>query len=65
MPIRMSDAQADEQRERNEGRFAKLLDDLRAIDVEPVVLSSDASEDVLMAFLDWAELRRLWRGRRW
>jgi hypothetical protein len=65
MPIRMSDAQADEQRERNERRFARLLDDLRAVDVEPVVLSSDAREDVLMAFLDWAELRRLSRGRRW
>jgi uncharacterized protein (DUF58 family) len=64
-PIRMSDAQADEQRERNEQRFARLLDDLRGIDVEPVVLSSDAKADVFVAFFDWAELRRLWRGRRW
>jgi hypothetical protein len=65
LPIRMSAAQADEQRERNERRFARLLDDLRTIDVEPVVLSSHAKEDVLIEFLDWAELRRLWRGRRW
>jgi uncharacterized protein (DUF58 family) len=65
LPIRMSAAQADEQRERNERRFARLLDDLRTIDVEPVVLSSHAREDVLLEFLDWAELRRLWRGRRW
>jgi uncharacterized protein (DUF58 family) len=65
LPIRMSAAQADEQRERNERRFARLLDDLRTIDVEPVVLSSHAREDVLIEFLDWAELRRLWRGRRW
>jgi hypothetical protein len=65
MPIRMSDAQVAEQRERNERRFARLLSDLRAVDVEPVVLSSHAPEDVLLAFLDWAELRRLARGRRW
>jgi uncharacterized protein (DUF58 family) len=65
LPIRMTDAQAADQRERNERRFARLLEDLRGIDVEPVVLSSDAKGDVLGAFLDWAELRRLWRGRRW
>jgi uncharacterized protein (DUF58 family) len=65
LPIRMTDAQAAEQRERNEQRFARLLEDLRGIDIEPVVLSSDARADVLVEFLDWAELRRLSRGRRW
>jgi uncharacterized protein (DUF58 family) len=65
MPIRMTDAQVEEQRERNERRFAKLLHDLRGVDVEPVVLPSHARDDVLVAFLDWAELRRLSRGRRW
>jgi uncharacterized protein (DUF58 family) len=65
LPIRMTDAQADEQRERNERRFAQLLDDLRAVDVEPVVLSSHAREDVFVSFFDWSELRRLSRGRRW
>jgi uncharacterized protein (DUF58 family) len=65
MPIRMTDAQASELRDRNEKRFARLLADLRGIDVEPVVVSSHLREDVLTAFLDWAELRKLWRGRRW
>ncbi|HZB23706.1 MAG TPA: DUF58 domain-containing protein [Gaiellaceae bacterium] len=65
LPIRMTDAQAAERKRRNEERFVRLLDDLRDLELEPVVLSSHARDEVLEAFLDWAELRRAWRGRRW
>jgi Protein of unknown function DUF58 len=65
MPIRMTDAQAAERKARHEARFARLLEELRGLDLEPVVLSSHARDDVLEAFLDWAELRRAWRGRWW
>jgi hypothetical protein len=65
LPVRMTDAQAAERRDRNERRFAGLRDELRELELEPVVLSSHARDDVLEAFLDWAELRRAWRGRRW
>lgn len=65
LPIRLTDMQAAARRRQNEARFARILDELRGIDLEPVVLSSHRRDHVLEAFLDWAELRRAWRGRRW
>jgi hypothetical protein len=64
-PIRMSEREAAEKREANEARFAALLGWLRGHDLEPVVLSSHERPDVFVSFLDWAELRRYWRGRPW
>ena len=61
-PIRMTAREADEKRERNERRFAALLESLRGYDLEPVILSSDDRADVFMAFLEWADLRRYRRG---
>jgi hypothetical protein len=47
----------------NEGRWRKLLDDLRALDLDPVVVSSHEWRDVVSSFLGWADQRLFTRGR--
>jgi uncharacterized protein (DUF58 family) len=64
--LRMTAREARRQREANELRFRRLLDDFYDVGIEPVVLSSSDPVDVVAAFLEWtaerasraAELRR-------
>jgi uncharacterized protein (DUF58 family) len=64
-PIRMSEREVEEKRIRNERRFEDVLDAIRRFDLEPVVLGSDDRADIFLSLLEWAEVRRLWRGRTW
>jgi hypothetical protein len=52
-----------ERREENERRRAELLRGLRALALDPVLVSSHEPRDVLFAFLTWADQRMLARGR--
>jgi uncharacterized protein (DUF58 family) len=52
-----------ERREENEGRRAELLRSLRALDLEPVIVSSHEAREVSSAFLGWADQRMFTRGR--
>jgi len=63
--VRMTTAEAAARAERNGSRFAALLASLRALELDPIVVSSDSREEIFLSFLDWAELRRVWRGRSW
>jgi uncharacterized protein (DUF58 family) len=62
--VRLSRSQAAERRAANEARFARLLDELRSLDLEPVVLATSDPLGVDRAFLEWAEVRRQSRWAR-
>ena len=47
----------------NERRWDALLRGLRALDLDPVVVDSHESRDVVSAFLRWADQRMFTRGR--
>ena len=47
----------------NAADWAGLVRELRALDMEPVVLGSHEPRDVVFAFLTWADQRMLARGR--
>jgi uncharacterized protein (DUF58 family) len=55
--------EAGELRETNERRWLELLDGLRALDMDPVVVDSDEPRDVVSSFLSWADQRLFTRGR--
>jgi uncharacterized protein (DUF58 family) len=61
--VRLSEAEAQRRREEHEGRRAALLRDLRALDLDPVLVSSHEPRDVLYSFLSWADQRLFTRGR--
>lgn len=52
-----------ERREENEQRRDELLRSLRALDLEPVLVSSHEPAEVSSAFLRWADQRMFTRGR--
>lgn len=52
-------------RAENEGRWHELLRELRALDLEPVLVSSHEHRDVVFSFLTWADQRLLAKGRSW
>jgi len=55
--------EARELRSANERRWGELLHGLRALDLDPVVIDSHESRDVVSAFLRWADQRMFTRGR--
>jgi uncharacterized protein (DUF58 family) len=61
-PARLTAREAAARREANEERLRSLVDGLRALGIEPIVVSSSDAIDVLVSFLAWAELRRTRRG---
>jgi uncharacterized protein (DUF58 family) len=65
MPVRMSEFEALHRADLNQDRFRALMASFRAFELEPVVLSSEDRGEIFMSFLEWAELRRFWRGRSW
>ena len=60
--VRLSAADVERRREANEERRRTLLHELRALDLEPVLVSSHEPRDVLYSFLDWADQRLFTRG---
>jgi uncharacterized protein (DUF58 family) len=52
-----------ELREANEARWQELLRGMRALDLDPVVVSSHEERDVVSSFLGWADQRLFTRGR--
>jgi uncharacterized protein (DUF58 family) len=64
MLVRLSRTEAAERRAANEARFARLLEELRSLDLEPVVLATSDPLGVDRAFLEWAEARRQSRWAR-
>jgi Protein of unknown function DUF58 len=63
--MRLSRKEAAERRREHEARHLELLRGFRALGIEPVVVSSAETEDVLTAFLDWAEHRLAERRGGW
>ena len=61
--VRFSESEAQGRREANEGRLRDFLFALRALDMDPVVVSSHEWRDVVLAFLTWADQRLFTRGR--
>jgi hypothetical protein len=60
---RITATEASARREQNEQRHADLLRSLRALDLDPVVVSSHDHKDVVFSFLSWADQRLFTRGR--
>ena len=56
-PIRLTRREASERRRANEERLARLIERFRALDIEPVVVSSNDRAEILGSFLEWAEVR--------
>ena len=61
--VRFSEEETAERREANETRLRELLRSLRALDMDPVVVSSHESREIVHAFLSWADQRLFTRGR--
>lgn len=60
--VRLSAAEVARRRSENEERRRELLYDLRALDLDPVLVSSHEPRDVLYSFLTWADQRLFTRG---
>jgi hypothetical protein len=63
--VRLRADEVAERRAANEQRRAALLERLRELELEPVLVSSDEPDDILAAFLDWAAWRQAVRSRPW
>jgi hypothetical protein len=61
--VRFSETEAGERRIANERRLRDLLFTFRALDMDPVVVSSHELRDVVLSFLTWADQRVFTRGR--
>ena len=63
--VRLGRSEVRARREANEERWRTLVATFRALDLEPVVIGSHDRAHLVMAFLAWADRRRLTRGRKW
>ncbi len=61
--VRIPASEASSRRRENETRLASLLFELRALDLDPVVVSSHDHRDIVLSFLGWADQRLFTRGR--
>jgi uncharacterized protein (DUF58 family) len=61
VPVRLTRREAVHRRQANQERLTGLLDDFRALDVDPVLVSSSERAELLASFLSWSELRRVRR----
>jgi uncharacterized protein (DUF58 family) len=64
-PVRLRRGEAEERRRANEARFAALRAELRELGLEPVVVGSEAEQDVLQVLTDWGETRLAVRRGEW
>ena len=58
VPVRLSRREVAERREANRDRLAHILGSLRALDLDPIVVSSSDPGEILGSFLAWTEVRR-------
>ena len=61
--VRLTAGDVERHRSENEERRRNLLHELRALDLDPVLLSSHEPRDVLFSFLTWVDQRLFTRGR--
>jgi uncharacterized protein (DUF58 family) len=61
--VRLSAHECGARRDANERQHADLVRGLRALDLDPVVVSSHDRKDIVFAFLTWADQRLFTRGR--
>ncbi|MEJ7793133.1 MAG: DUF58 domain-containing protein [Gaiellaceae bacterium] len=61
--VRLSAGDVERHRAENEERRWNLLHELRALDLDPVLISSHEPRDVLFSFLSWSDGRIFTRGR--
>lgn len=57
-PVRVRRRETAARRTQNEERFRSIVEGFRALDLEPVVVSSSDPVEILAAFLSWADVRR-------
>ena len=57
-PVRLRSGEAAARREANEERTKTLFDTFRAVDVDPVLVSSSEPAAILAEFLVWSDMRR-------
>ena len=58
LPVRLKRGEAQARREANEARLDALLEGFRALDLDPILVSSSERHEILAPFLEWTELRR-------
>ena len=61
--VRFTNEEVEERRDANERRLRDLLHSFRALDMDPVVLSSHEHRELASSFLSWADQRLFTRGR--
>ena len=60
-PARLTKKECATRREANEERLGTLLETLRDLDIDPVLVSSADPPEILASFLAWTEMRRVRR----
>jgi uncharacterized protein (DUF58 family) len=55
--VRLTGDEVEARRRAHEQRLAELLEGLRAQEIEPVLISTERPDDILEAFLEWADVR--------
>jgi uncharacterized protein (DUF58 family) len=63
--VRLTDREAARRRQENEAAAAELIAEFRALDLGPVVVTTDDRGEIFQAFLEWADERIMSRGRWW
>jgi len=63
--VRLTDHEADRRRAENEAQAARLIADLRALDVGPVLVTTTNRGEIFQPLLQWADERIVSRGRWW
>jgi uncharacterized protein (DUF58 family) len=62
VPVYLTRKEAAERRDENEARAAALTASFRTLGIEPVIVGSERPDEMLSAFLRWADLRVMARG---
>ena len=62
VPVYLTRREAAERRDEHEARAAALTASFRMLGIEPVIVGSERPDEVLAAFLRWADLRMMARG---
>ena len=60
--VRLTAREVAERREANEARLENILEDFRAFELEPVLLSSSDPGEILTSFIGWADGRKARRA---
>ncbi len=61
VPVRLNAKEIAARREANEARIVELVTGFRALDLDPILVSSSEPADLLGSFLEWTDLRRVRR----